>query len=113
MSLLGSAIVSICVSAGNGSYQTACTSALQAGTQQTGFDKDFQQVQDNTSKIATNIAQENVPERAKPLLGSFVFLAKTAIDRRLVIDLPHLGWADKIQSEFTPNSAVLSLKWGF
>lgn len=113
MSLLGSIIVSVCVGTAPGSYPTACSAALDAGTRQSGFDKDFETVERNGSRYGTYLYEENVPENAKPFLGSLVFLAKTAIDRRVDVPLPTLGVCDKVVTELTPSSAIISMKWGF
>jgi hypothetical protein len=112
MGLLGNLIVSVCVGAGD-SYRSACDHALDAGAKQAGIERQADEVEQRNVRMADRYADDLVGDNGKSLIGGFLFIAKSAADRKMLVGLPNMGICSQMQSEITPTSAVLMLKWNF
>lgn len=112
MSLLGSAILTVCMGA-TGNYQPACNNALEQTARTTGFDKNMDTFERQSSVYADKLAEEELGEDGKSYLGSTLYLVRVAVDKRVTVNLPTMGWVDQAQSQLTPTSFMLTFRWSF
>ena len=112
MSLLGSAILTICMGA-TGDYQPACNTALEKTAETTGFDKSVDYFEQRSTRYADRLAEEELGADGKSYLGSTLYIARVVVDRRVTVNLPTMGWVDQAQSQLTPSSFMLTFRWSF
>lgn len=112
MSLLGTAIVTLCMGTqGNG--HAACTTALDAGTRQSGFDQQFDLTERYYTRQLDSLATDTLGSDGKAVTGGMILIMKTATSKTILIPIPSGGYANSILGEFKPDSATLMFKWNF
>lgn len=112
MSFLSSMIITLCMGT-NGQTNAACNHALDAGAQQTGIAEDFSSAEQNATSWGNNFVNNRFGRTGRDTLGSFLFVMKTASDKTLIIPIPTAGLADSFQTQLKPDSAMITIRWGF
>lgn len=115
-SLLGSAIVAVCVGASGQAYE-ACTHAIDAGTRQMGIRQQVDSAEDNTVNYVNdrvvNRVVNSLDKEDLLILGAAGFVYKTAMDRKLVLKLPTWNLCDSLVNEISPVSYGIKIQWSF
>jgi len=109
-SLLGNAIVALCVSA-SGQYNQACNKALDAGTRQIGIRQDADNLEDKSLDLAKNTATTNLGPTPVAIVTAGVYTYKVYKDKSIVFKLPDIGIADSISNQITDKSYKLNFTW--
>jgi hypothetical protein len=110
---LSSLIVSTCVSMTPANYNTACTSALTAGSKQSGLEKNVNDVQGKITTFADKESKEYIGEKQLKYIGSALFIKKIADERKVSLQLPKVFLYDSASTELSESSCKLNLQWNF
>lgn len=109
MSLMSMAIVGACATAQSG----ACVKSLEAGTKQYGIEQNVDTFEQKTTTKANKEAYNLLGDTGVQALGGGFFLAKTAIDKYVMFQVPTLGVCDSVVSQVGLDFYKLKLEWNF
>lgn len=110
-SLMTSAIVALCVSS-PAMYQSACNSAVDAGTRQVGLRQDVDSFEEKTVSVAKSKTEAALGDQ-KWFLGAALFSAKVAKEKKVDFKVPDIGVADSIKGTVAPKSYGMVFEWKF
>lgn len=109
-SLLGNAIIALCVSA-SGQYNQACNKALDAGTRQVGIRQDADALEDKSLDLAKITATKNLGPAPVAVATAGVYTYRVYKEKSIVFKLPNMGIADTISNQITDKSYKLNFEW--
>lgn len=109
---LGPLIVSTCLGL-SGQYNTACNSALTAGSKQSGIEKSVNDAQNMVTTYADHKAKYYIGEKPLTYIGSLLWAKKVADERKVTLSLPRFVLYDSASTELSENSYKLNLQWNF
>jgi hypothetical protein len=112
MSILDSLIVFSCVGL-SGQQNTACNKALEAGSQQSGFQQTVNNYEGHELKIFEKDAYDWFGRDAVDVVGGTAWVTKSLVEKRASVGLPNLGLCDNLVTEVDRNTAKLVFKWRF
>lgn len=107
MAILDSLIVASCIGL-SGQQNTACTSALQAGTKQTGIEQSTNSYERRNVKKLEGKATDWFGKDAVGFVGGTAWAAKVAIEKKA-----SFGITRNISAEISKDLTQLVLRWTF
>lgn len=114
-SVFGSAITAFCISAASGSYNDACTHAVDAATRQVGWRQQVDYVEDKTLEVANKEALRHaarvVGKEGITVLAAGGYVYRVVKEKSLSFRLPTLGLCNSVSNQITYDSYRLVLEW--
>ena len=112
MSALLNLVSSFCM-ATPGSYNNACSKALEAGGKQSGIEKTLNTTESNVGKQARSIAEDQLGQEGTELVAGGAFIINAAATQRFIINLPTYGWCSSFRTEYRPSLYRITVEWKF
>jgi len=96
-----------------GTYNQACSNAINAGGKQTGIEKDLNNVESYAGKQARLIAEDQVGREGVSLVAGGAFVINAAATQRFIVNLPTYGWCSSLKTEYRPSLYRITIQWDF
>lgn len=114
MGLFESALVSACIATGStGNQQMACQKATEAGSKQSGIEKEMSDAEKHTLKKVEFEATDIIGKDGVNVVAGSVFLAKTLQSKSLSVGMPTFGLCSSIKTEIKQDSSIIKFEWKF
>lgn len=114
MGLFETALVSACIaSGGTGTQQMACQKATEAGSKQSGIEKEMNDAEKRSLNKLEIEATDIFGKSGVNVVAGSVFVAKTLQSKSLSVGMPTFGLCSSIKTEINPDMSVLKFEWKF
>ena len=112
MALIDVLIVSVCVGS-VGSVKDACNKSLEAGTKQSGIERNVNAAERRLTKKLDNGARDLFGNPSVDVLAGSVILTKALIDKTATVRLPSFGICSSMNAQIGKEKSLLNLEWKF
>lgn len=110
MSLLESAILSLCLSH-SAQTNVACKDAIQAGAKQSGFEQTMDTFEHRETLYMESGVFSTMGKENAEIVGGTLWVANAAATKRASLSLPNLGLCDNLALEANNKESNLMFKW--
>lgn len=112
MAALEAIIIASCLGL-SGNQREACVKALDAGSKQSGLERNVNQMEDRVSKQADTRARSLVGDGGMEVGASLGFVAKAAIEKSATFRFPVFMPAMYLHTQIGAEKSMLGLEWKF
>lgn len=108
--LFGSMIAAVCVGT-SGSYNSACTHAVDAGTRQVGIRQDVDRAESIAMKIVNMQASKTLGRDAMSAISAGSYVYHVTKVKSINLRLPTLGLCNSLNGQIGLDAYKLVLEW--